>query len=245
MTKKSLYIVTGSSKGIGEALVNELLQAPTNQVIGISRSAASFDSNAYHHLCCDLGDGNAFEDILDDIFPLGDYEKIVLVNNAGWIGQIAHFGKLKHESIQTIFQINTIAPAILMNAFVQKYADQKHAERLVINISSGAARKAIDGWSGYSASKAALNMLSETAQAESERNGSGIRFFALSPGVVDTGMQEDIRAASASEFSLLEKFKGLKSQNELSDAAGVAKKILHLIFHSNEFDGVLQDVRDF
>ena len=135
----------------------------------------------------------------------------VLINNAGWIGQIDYFGKLEAQNIQAIHNINTIAPALLMNEFVRKYHDSKNTECTVINISSGAAKKGIDGWSGYSSSKAALNMMTEAAQEEANKSNSKIKFFALSPGVVDTNMQEDIRSAPENGFSLLGKFKGLKA----------------------------------
>jgi benzil reductase ((S)-benzoin forming) len=169
----------------------------------------------------------------------------VLINNAGVIGEIAHLGKSSNQSIRQIFAINTIAPAILMNAFVKKYAQSKEAEKIVVNISSGAATKAIDGWSGYSASKAALNMLTQTAQVESDLKQSGIRFFAVAPGVVDTDMQQEIRNASTHDFSSLPKFIGLKENSQLSSPEYAAEKIMYLIENEEKFKEVIQDVRNF
>jgi benzil reductase ((S)-benzoin forming) len=170
---------------------------------------------------------------------------VILINNAGWIGEISHIGKLSNQSISHIFEVNTIAPAILMNAFVKVYGKMKGAKRIVINVSSGAATKAIDGWSGYSASKAALNMLTQTAQIEAELDQSGIKFFAVAPGVVDTEMQQEIRNASSDDFSTLPKFIGLKESGQLSSPEFAAEKILYLIDNAEKFDGVLQDVRNF
>jgi benzil reductase ((S)-benzoin forming) len=121
----------------------------------------------------------------------------------------------------------------------------KDVKRVVVNISSGAATKPIDGWSGYSASKAALNMLSLSAQAEAELDQTGIRFFAVAPGVVDTDMQQQIRTASQVDFSLLPKFIDLKKNNELSSPELAAEKILFLIKHAETVEGVIQDVRKF
>ncbi|WP_342626382.1 SDR family NAD(P)-dependent oxidoreductase [Belliella baltica] len=242
---KSLFIITGASKGIGRALVDQLSENTEHQIIGISRSSIYEEKSNIQHLSLDLGDFDAIINSLSQIFPEGNFERIVLINNAGWIGQIDYFGKIDAKSIQKIHNINTIAPALLMNGFVRKYRDTKNSERTVINISSGAAKKGIDGWSGYSSSKAALNMMTEAAQEEANKSNSKIKFFALSPGVVDTKMQEDIRSAPEDGFSLLGKFKGLKADNALSSPEEAAEKIIFLIENRDQFEGVLQDVREF
>lgn len=245
MPLSTLYIITGSSKGIGAAMVDLFLQEEDCEVIGVSRSVVHRNSPNYTHLKIDLGQIDELIDRMGEIFPKKDFKKIVLVNNAGWIGEIKHFGNLIDQSIKNIFEINTIAPAILMNAFVRNYHHQADAERIVVNISSGAAKKSVDGWSGYSASKAALDMLSKTAQLEAELDNNGIRFFAVAPGVVDTDMQTDIRSASEDSFSSLTKFKSLKENNQLSNPQHAAEKVLFLIKNPNQFSEVLQDVREF
>lgn len=245
MSPSSLYIITGSSKGIGEALVDLLLKDEYSKVIGISRSEVIKEKPNYTHLVIDLIDIEELIDRLKEIFPKEEFKKIVLVNNAGWIGEIDHFGKLEDKSIKNIFEINTIAPAILMNAFVGKYGDRVNTERIVLNISSGAAKKSVDGWSGYSASKAALDMLTKTAQLEGDLDKNGIRFFSVAPGVVDTAMQTEIRSASEDSFSSLTKFQSLKDNNQLWSPQHAAEKLLFLINHSDQFPEVLQDVRDF
>jgi len=245
MSKQALYIVTGSSKGIGKALVQLLLENPNNQVIGVARSQVQLKNARFKGLSVDL---SSFQDILnhiDEICPEKAFEKVVLVNNAGWIGEIEHLGKMSPESIYKIFVLNTIAPTLLMNAFVKKYADLKKMERLIINISSGAAKKAIDGWACYSASKAAINMLSETAALEAELDNTGIRVFSIAPGVVDTDMQSEIRSADKVSFTSLSKFVGLKENKLLSTPEHAAQKLLELIQNPERFKTVLQDVREY
>ncbi len=245
MIKPSLYIITGSSKGIGKALVRTLLKEEQNTIIGISRSEEKSDSAQYVPLSLDLGNFSEIEKNLDQIFPEGPFSKVVLINNAGWIGQINHLGKLEPEKINSLFNLNITAPTILINEFVKRFGNLEDVEKLVINISSGAAQKAIDGWSGYCASKAALNMLSLVAQEESKIQGSGIRYFALSPGVVDTEMQGDIRSAPGEGFTSLHKFQDLKAGNQLNSPEETALKIIYLIEHVEKFKEVLQDVREF
>src|SRR5437868_13543327 len=68
----------------------------------------------------------------------------------------------------------------------------------VINISSSAAHRALEGWSAYCCAKAGLAMLTTALALETTR--SGVRVFGLAPGVVDTDMQVTIRASSSCVF---------------------------------------------
>lgn len=245
MVRDKLYIVTGSSKGIGEALVGQLLGDPKNHVIGVARSQKSLPNPRFTALSLDL---TKIEEVLANLkqfFPAGDFQEVVLVNNAGWIGEIQHLGKIEPESIQRIFMLNTIIPTVLMNAFIKVYGNQKEINRMIVNISSGAAKKAIDGWSCYSASKAAVNMLGEAAAAEAKLDKNGIRIFSVAPGVVDTAMQAEIRSADGESFSSLSRFVELKEKNQLSSPSFAAGKIIELIQNAEKFDEVLLDVREF
>ena len=178
------------------------------------------------------------------MFPEGDFQHVFLINNAGWIGEIAPLGNLDPMGIQEIQAINVIAPSLLMNEFVKRY-HHLEGKKVVVNISSGAAGKAIDGWSGYCSSKAALNQLSLVAEEESKLKGLGIKYYALSPGIIDTPMQEEIRSAGKENFSNIEKFRSYKSQNQLSTPEEVAGKVIYLMDHPEKFKDVLQDVREF
>ncbi|EPR68583.1 SDR family NAD(P)-dependent oxidoreductase [Cyclobacterium qasimii] len=243
MEGQSLYILTGASKGLGEALKNLLLKLPNTRVIGISRSPLQPEDN-FIPLQIDLSDTNSLIDKLHEIFPFGNYDKVVLINNAGWIGEIAYNGNISPMAIKTIHSVNVIAPAILMNAFMRKYKNNK-GTKVVVNVSSGAAAKVVDGWSGYSSSKAALNQMTLIAQEESDLKDQGFKLFALSPGIIDTPMQESIRAASEIDFSGLSKFKSFKDNGDLSTPEEVADKVLYLIENPSKFESVLQDVRKF
>jgi len=240
----NLYIVTGSSKGLGRSLVETLVQNPVNRVIGLSRSGLELLQENYTDLRIDLSDTESLIDQLDHIFPVQAYERVVLINNAGLVGEIGPLGKLAPEGIIELHAVNVIAPAVLMNAYINKFKGVQ-SEKLVINISSGAAGKNMDGWSGYSSSKAALNRMTEIAQEESNLHGHGLKFYALSPGIIDTPMQEAIRSASRQDFSQVESFKEYKNNRQLSSPKEVSEKIIYLIEHADSFKDVLQDVRKF
>ena len=240
---KRLVVVTGSSKGLGKALVTRLLEDETLHVIGISRQVEP-NRDRYTPLSIDLADTRILVHELGKIFPSGNYDELTLINNAGWIGEIAPFGKLDPGGILDIHRVNVVAPAILMNAFAARYRDYS-SKKTVINISSGAAVKAVDGWSGYCASKAALNQMTLVAQKEADLHQLGIRYIALSPGIIDTPMQENIRSASLENFSQLKKFQGLKTESQLSTPAETAAKVIFLLNHLDTMPGVLLDVREF
>lgn len=73
---------------------------------------------------------------------------------------------------------------------------------VVVNISSGAATRALEGWSHYRSSKAAV--LSLTRCADKEYRASGVRVVGLSPGTVATDMQVTIRRSGINPVSQLD-----------------------------------------
>ena len=238
------YIITGTSKGIGKALAEELLQNESNFVIGVCRSSTITHKN-YRHQPLDFSDIPAVENNLQKVFlPFKDAEKLVLINNAGVLGDIGYVGEgMPNERFEFVFDVNVIVPAMLMNTFLKVY-QQHPAKKLIVNISSGAGKYPIDGWASYCASKAALDMLSMTIQKEQDMRGSGVKVYALAPGVVDTAMQENIREADAGRFSTVEKFREYKANNELAQPEDVAHKIIHFLNNTANYKDVVLDVRN-
>ncbi|MER2996046.1 SDR family NAD(P)-dependent oxidoreductase [Pontibacter populi] len=238
------YIITGTSKGIGKAIAEELLQDDNNRVVGVCRNSTINHQN-YRHQPLDFSDIPAVEHNLQKVFlPFKDAEKLVLINNAGVLGDIGYVGEgMPNERFEFVFDVNVIVPAMLMNTFLQVY-QQHPAEKLIINISSGAGKYPIDGWASYCASKAALDMLSLTIQKEQDMRGSGVKVYALAPGVVDTAMQENIREADAERFSTVEKFRNYKANNELAQPEDVAHKIIQFLHNTANYNDVVVDVRN-
>ncbi|RZK24091.1 MAG: SDR family NAD(P)-dependent oxidoreductase, partial [Hymenobacter sp.] len=100
------------------------------------------------------------------------------------------------------------------------------------------------GWAAYCASKAALNSLSETAQKEQDLRGTGVRIWALAPGVVDTAMQAHIRTAEVAQFSEQAKFTHYYAQGQLQDAGVVAQRIVHWLHHPSAKEPVILRISD-
>ena len=238
------YFVTGASRGIGRALVEEALRQEQSHVYGFSRSLGPQHAR-YTHIKADLSVVAELLGQLGGFFPaLDKARRVVLVNNAGTLGEVKYLGDTDDASIVSLVNLNVTAPTLLMNAFIRQYQSLS-AEKMIVNVSSGAGKYPIDGWSGYCASKAALDMVSRVAALESEKRASGFRVYALAPGVVNTSMQAEVRDADVTDFSTREKFIKYHEDRVLDDPAATAKKFFQLINHPEQFGDVLQDVREF
>lgn len=232
----NVFYITGTSRGIGKALVEKLLEDENNFVYGLSRNNFIVHDQ-YEHIRIDLSDLAQVKSFR--FLEHKRTDKIVLVNNAGTIGEIFPLGKLENDDIINTYNLNTIAPTILINKFISTYSSflgQKH----IMNISSGAGRHSIPSWSVYCASKAAVDMVSEVADEENA-NYSNFRIWSAAPGIVDTKMQDEIRNSNESDFPLHQKFINYKKENLLAQPALVAEK-LHKILTGN-YKNVKLDVR--
>lgn len=219
------YIITGTSSGIGNALARELLKYVENRIIGISRSNTIFEDH-FQHINIDLSDLSQVKNL--DLNIPKDAKKVVLVNNAGTLGEIEYVGQQSNQNVATTINVNFTAAALLMNQFIQKTQDLA-IEKVIINISSGAANSAYDGWANYCSSKAALNMYTEVIHKEQQFKKYPVQVFAIAPGVVDTYMQDQIRSSNSNSFSQIEKFKTLKEEKQLFSTFDVAKYLVNVL----------------
>ncbi len=233
------FYITGTSQGIGKALAEQALQIEGSIVFGLSRTCTITHKN-YNHLNIDL---SQVDEVLNLSFTKHSKSyKVVLINNAGIIGDVKPIGELTNESIVKVFNLNTICPAILTNKFIHCYKDSD-AQIVIINISSGAGRHSIESWGTYCASKAAVDMFSQVNQAESGFDNAKLRVFSIAPGIVDTNMQQQIRGVDSKDFPHLEKFIGYKIKGQLTSTEVVANKILEVVDKPERYNDVLLDVR--
>lgn len=213
--------VTGSSSGIGKAMC-ELLLEKGIKVDGMSRNT-SIQHPSYTHHFLDLAAPRAVESFR---FSTQETDTLILINNAGILGNVAPFATQNISNIQQVMQINFQAPAVLTHKFLQL---ETTAKKIIINISSGAAKSTYDGWSMYSASKAALDAFTRVLATELQKQNQNTFVFSIAPGVIDTPMQSQIRATSQAQFSKVERFVQLKENNELSAPEHVASDLFRVI----------------
>ena len=220
--------ITGTSRGIGRAIAEAAAAQGDFLVHGYARGKGPEHANYRHHRV-DLGD-TAELALLQ--FPMLDEgaDQIVLVNNAGTLGPLEQTGRLDPDAIDAAVRINLTAPMLLSNAFVKRFRDYP-APKLIIHVTSGAAQSPYDGWSVYCATKAGLDMLTRVQNEEFIRDKRTHPFMvrAVAPGVVETGMQADIRASTVSQFSRKGKFVALHESGALSHPQAVGKAYVDLI----------------
>lgn len=243
------YYITGTSRGLGKAFAEYLLETPSNNVIGIARQR-SIEHPNYKHYNLDLTDINAISDFKFELHT--NAKKIYLINNAGSLGFIKPVGKLESSIIIKNYTLNLIAPSVLTNSFINCY-DSTDAEKVIVNISSGAGKTPIDGWAVYCASKAGIDMFSRVvdeeqkirAQHPSSNIHKGFKIFSIAPGVINTDMQDEIRSASKDDFSRLENFIEYKINNQLLEPAFVSRKYFNILENVTEIKDVLSSLKDY
>ena len=122
---KTLLVLTGHSKGIGQALLYQFLGQDGMQVHALSRTKGQFSHPQLTEWAVDLSDAAAVEEILQDLFPRISADRFLLINNAGWIGEIKPTGKLQPASLQRALQLNLLTPMLLSNAFAMTGEDEE------------------------------------------------------------------------------------------------------------------------
>jgi len=219
-------IVTGVSRGLGEAIAAVLLQADF-VVLGAGRAASPRLSGAnFRFARCDFAEPATLAGALDPAFAALAAmapEAVTLINNAAVAAPAGVIGRLEPEAIAAALATNVAAPMIVADRFLRAFADDA-VERRIVNISSGAAQRAIPGSGAYSMAKAALEML--TLALAAETTAPRFRAITLRPGIFETGMQAFMRSQDPAAFPSVELFRGFKEQGLLKDPADVAATIV-------------------
>jgi benzil reductase ((S)-benzoin forming) len=198
----------------------------------------------WHQL--DLSDLDQVQAILPALFHasrLQDSEKIWLINNAGGLSPMKRVGRMDPADLRRNIALNLTAPMMLANAFVEA-TKSLDCQRLIVNISSGAAKRPIDGWSAYCSAKAGMVMATRALALEQTREKNPVRILAFVPGIVDTNMQEEIRRVPGEDFSLLDQFIAFKNEGKLADAKAVAEVMIRFLEENTFENGTLVDYRE-
>jgi benzil reductase ((S)-benzoin forming) len=222
----NLVFITGGSSGIGAAMAR-VVPYPDARVINISRRALA----GYEHHEADLSDPAAWREVAD-LFAreIVDFagERVVFVHSAGTLQPIGFAGEVSTKDYARQVLLNSASPQVLGDAFLRAVRET-HAECHVVMISSGAAFTVFEGWSAYCAGKAALDQWVRTAGAEQARRGNRCRLLAVAPGIVETAMQAEIRAASSGDFPSVETFAELHEKGQTREPEEAAREIWSLL----------------
>lgn len=189
--RDKVAIVTGASRGLGRACVETLVAEGMN-VVAASRSsddlATLVEAHGAHVTAapCDVLERDAVEALVDvALEKYGDVH--VVVNNAG----IAPAGRFLDDDIDVLVRVmavNLIAPAVLARAAARHFVRRGGGGK-IINVTSLSGLRGKPTLAAYSASKGALERLTEALAAEWAREG--IQVNAIAPG----GFATDAQAA--------------------------------------------------
>lgn len=228
-------VLTGHTKGLGAAIATTLL-ARGIPVLGLARTRndalASGATAMLQQVELDLADTAAVAQWLaDDALRafLQGCETALLINNAGTVQPVGPLDMQDVAAVGRAIALNVAAPAMLSAAFAQAAAQAR--ERRILHVSSGAARNAYPGWSVYCATKAALD---HHARAVVLDRNEALRICSLAPGVIDTGMQAEIRATAPERFPLRARFDALKRDGQLTRPEDGARRLVDYLL-SDQF----------
>jgi benzil reductase ((S)-benzoin forming) len=220
-----LAIVTGGSKGLGNALCLQLASAGY-QVLEFSRSAPHRFSSRVD-LAVPAEVPRAVVAALAAIEPRACTELLVF-NNAGTLAPIGPAWQKASEHLLANLNAN-FSSAVLVLAAVMQHFRETPCRKLIVNVSSGAALKGYAGWSLYCASKAGMEGFIRAIAAEEQFQQHPFIAVSVNPGVIDTDMQAAIRAMSTADFPEVERFKRRKLEGGLATAESVAAAIIRLL----------------
>jgi NAD(P)-dependent dehydrogenase (short-subunit alcohol dehydrogenase family) len=237
---QSLIVITGASSGLGLALARTVPWSLA-RVIDVSRRGA----HGLEHVKADLADPagwSAVAALFEREIAGFEGDRIVFVHSAGTLEPIGFAGEVDAHAYAHQVLLNSAAPQVLGDAFLRA-ARASAVPCFVVMISSGAARSVYEGWSAYGAGKAALDQWVRTVGAEQERRGGRVRIFSVAPGVVETAMQDRIRATAAGDFPEVERFHELAERGELRAPEDAARDVWSLLERDLP-NGAVVDLRD-
>jgi NAD(P)-dependent dehydrogenase (short-subunit alcohol dehydrogenase family) len=182
-------LITGASRGIGQALVKEALRRGAKRVYAGTRSALQAADDRVTPLTLDVTDGSQIQRAVDEVDALD-----LLINNAG----LALYDDLSDRAaLERQLAVNLFGTYSVTQAVLPLLAQSQGA---IVNVLSVAALASFPIIPGYSISKAAALSLTQSLRALWA--GRGVRVHAVLAGPVDTEMSRDLDIPKASPESV-------------------------------------------
>lgn len=220
----TVALVTGSSRGLGAGLAARFAEHRVTLAL-CARTEPALPAGATGITASvDVTDALAVDAFVrraaDELGPIH-----VCVANAGVLGPLGPLRDDDPAAVVDALRVNVEGVAHTAAAYA-RHVRSRPGDGVLLAISSGAARKPTQGWAPYAAAKAAVDMLARVVGEEEA--DAGLRVHAVAPGVVETAMQEAIRAAGPGTFPRHAEFVALRDEGRASSAAFVADHLLRL-----------------
>ena len=226
-------IITGQSKGLGRAIYTLALDVQSiSGILTIGRDAVvPLPGNV--HVQADLADRKQLDAVCTEVeawilFQQNEPGELVFINNAASIYPIDRVGGMSTFDVCDHITVNAIAPVVLTNALLKARKKRPSLQVVIINLTSEAANRAIEGWSLYSSSKLLAKHFFDVIKVEND--AENIKIIQFDPGKMDTDMQAYIREQDPSIFPDVDIFKDAATLGRLASPELVAKNLLDLAF---------------
>ena len=195
-------IVTGASRGLGEAIVRQLMKQDCS-IVMFARDASRLEmlANTLWRTVAIPGDVTNQADcerLIDE--TLARFDKIdAVINCAGIMGQIETLEKSDLADWTNVYEVNVLG-ALRVSQLALPHLFQQTGR--IINVSSKAVNKLKPGFGAYSTSKAALNHVTQMLAFENEQ----VLSIAVGPGAIDTDMQTYIEQETTDRDDMIGRF---------------------------------------
>lgn len=183
--KGKTILITGASSGIGKSAAIECSKMGANVIITarngtkLSQVMNELEGNSHRMVLCDLSNEADIDKMVEELPEVQG-----LINNAGYT-KILPVQFINTEAINDIFQVNTVAPMLLLQKLLKKKKIKKGASIVFTSSLAGLGCCTV-GNSMYSATKGAISAFIRCVALELAPKN--IRVNAVCPAMVDTGI---------------------------------------------------------
>lgn len=214
-----VFIISGSSRGIGKALSEHYLGCG-DIVVGCARSTSDIAHKNYRHFILDINDEKAVVAMVRAAKK--EFGKIdICLNNAG-IASMNHILTTSYESAKRLVDVNFLGTFLLSReaakAMISAKISNKNSAKsgVIINFSSVAVPLCLEGEAIYAASKAACESLTKTMAKELASYSIRVNAIALAPVQTDL-----IKAVPKDKINTLLEQQAIKRFGEFDDIINV------------------------
>lgn len=170
-----VVLITGGSSGIGKS-IGEFLNEKGYKVYGTSRNPQNIKGSKFPLVAMDVRDAESIKTAVTQVITeTGRID--LLINNAG-VGITGPLEEIPASEIKNNFETNLFGPIEVMKAVLPHMRSQKQG--LIINVTSIAGYMGLPYRSVYSASKGALELITEALRMEVK--SFGINIVNVAPG---------------------------------------------------------------
>jgi benzil reductase ((S)-benzoin forming) len=250
---KKYFIITGTSRGLGLAFAEKLLDH-NHELFLISRNQskelsqkALMKNCRIHAVKYDLSKPDAIPGLVSNIMEQIDDRHctgIYLINNAATAEPVKPIDKADQGEIAHAAMLNYVAPVLLTSAFI-KLTEKIKCHKMVLNITSGAATNPHHGMGMYCSTKAAVDQFTRCVAIEQETRENPVHLHAISPGFVDTVMLRGLAGKSIDDFASRPVFNDVISSGKPVAPEKVAKMILDLWLNEKLKHGEVSHLSDY